>query len=108
MDVKCGKTIRTISAIIVAVLLFFTTLIGCSYQGEEANNDYVKQPTYEEQFDDVSYNDCVYILNKNTRKFHYKDCYTIAQMSEKNKVYCDDIRESIIEHHYVPCKKCNP
>ena len=94
--------------IFFAVCLLSISTVGCNnFQDGEVNRIEIP-PSYEEQFEDVSYAECIYILNKNTHKFHYKDCYTIDQMSQKNKVYCDDIRSNIIQHNYVPCKKCNP
>lgn len=49
-----------------------------------------------------------YILNTNTRKFHYPDCKSVKQMKEKNKKPYTGTREEIIEMGYVPCKNCNP
>ena len=49
-----------------------------------------------------------YILNTNTKKFHYPDCKSVRQMKEKNKKPYTGTREEIIEMGYVPCKNCNP
>ncbi len=49
-----------------------------------------------------------YILNTNTRKFHYPDCKSVKQMKEKNKKSYTGTREEIIAMGYVPCKNCNP
>ena len=99
---------RKISLFLAIVLLFSVVSFGCSNNKETDKETAPIYVSYESQFKDVTYQECIYILNKNTRKFHYKDCYTIDQMSQKNKVYCDDDRTSIIQHNYVPCKKCNP
>lgn len=99
---------RKVSLLLVIVLLFSVVSVGCSNSKETTENTAPLYVSYESQFKDVTYAECIYILNKNTRKFHYKDCYTIDQMSQKNKVYCDDERSNIIEHNYKPCKKCNP
>ena len=98
---------RKISLFLAIVLLFSVVSVGCS-NNESTEETAPIHVSYESQFKDVTYAECIYILNKNTRKFHYKDCYTIDQMSQKNKVYCDDERSNIIQHNYVPCKKCNP
>lgn len=109
VDIRHGKAIKKISLLLAILLLFSAVLIGCESRSQKRDNpSVVIPPSYEKQFDDVSYEECIYILNKNTLKFHYKDCYTIDQMSQRNKVYCDDNRESIIKHNYAPCKKCNP
>ena len=99
---------REISRLLVVVLLFSVVLVGCSDNNSTTVETAPVYVSYESQFKDVTYAECTYILNKNTRKFHYKDCYTIDQMLQKNKVYCDDTRSNIISHNYEPCKKCNP
>lgn len=49
-----------------------------------------------------------YILNTNTKKFHYPSCSSVGQMKEKNKAYFSGTREEVIAKGYVPCKNCNP
>lgn len=49
-----------------------------------------------------------YILNKNTKKFHYSDCYAVELMNEENKIVFNGNRNNIIEQGYKPCLKCNP
>ena len=48
-----------------------------------------------------------YILNKNTKKFHYPTCSSVSDMKEKNKVYFTGTRDEIPQG-YVACKKCKP
>lgn len=48
-----------------------------------------------------------YVLNKNSKKFHYSNCSSVSDMSEKNKAF-DNNRDSIIAKGYKPCKRCNP
>lgn len=48
-----------------------------------------------------------YILNKNTKKFHYPTCSSVSDMKEKNKVYFTGTRDEI-PAGYVACKKCKP
>lgn len=97
---------KKISVFLFAVLLSFT-LIGCQSQ-ENIATPLVITEKYESKFDNISYEECNYILNMNTGKFHYKNCYATRLMSEKNKVYCNDEKISIIEHGYIPCLRCNP
>lgn len=99
---------RKLSFLLVLILIFVSLATGCNNRDDDTDCSTPVYVSYESQFDDVTYQECIYILNKNTRKFHYKDCYTIDLMSQKNKVYCDDERSNIIQHNYVPCKKCNP
>lgn len=49
-----------------------------------------------------------YVCNKNTMKFHYPDCDSVAQMSEKNRVYTDLSRDELIAQGYSPCGNCRP
>ncbi|MCD8015256.1 MAG: DNA/RNA non-specific endonuclease [Lachnospiraceae bacterium] len=49
-----------------------------------------------------------YILNTNTKKFHYPSCSSVSQMSEKNKQEYTGSREDVISMGYEPCKNCNP
>lgn len=49
-----------------------------------------------------------YVLNTNTKKFHYSDCSSVSKMSAKNRRDVNDTRDNIIGQGYVPCKKCNP
>lgn len=49
-----------------------------------------------------------YILNTNTKKFHYPACSSVDQMAEKNKQVYSGSRDEIIAMGYEPCKRCNP
>lgn len=49
-----------------------------------------------------------YVLNINTKKFHYPTCSSVDDMKEKNKQIYTGSREEVINMGYVPCKRCNP
>lgn len=49
-----------------------------------------------------------YILNVNTKKFHYPSCSSVEDMKETNKQAFTGDREDIIDQGYVPCKRCKP
>ena len=49
-----------------------------------------------------------YILNTNSKKFHYPDCRSAASISPKNREEYVGSRDVLIEMGYVPCKNCNP
>ena len=49
-----------------------------------------------------------YILNTNTKKFHYPSCGSVKQMKESNKQSYTGSRDDVIAMGYVPCKKRNP
>ena len=49
-----------------------------------------------------------YILNKNTKKFHYPDCSGVDDIKAKNKSEFTGIRDELIEEGYEPCGRCRP
>lgn len=49
-----------------------------------------------------------YILNTSTKKFHYPDCRSVAQMSEKNKLSYKGTRDEVISDGYSACGICKP
>ncbi len=49
-----------------------------------------------------------YVLNKNTKKFHYSYCSSVNQMSDKNKEFYHGTRNEVIARGFVPCQRCNP
>ena len=49
-----------------------------------------------------------YILNTNTKKFHYPTCSSVSRMSEKNKETYNGSRDDLISQGYDPCGNCHP
>lgn len=49
-----------------------------------------------------------YILNTNSKKFHYPDCSSAGQIKDANKQTYTGTRSSLIAKGYTPCGKCNP
>ncbi len=49
-----------------------------------------------------------YILNTGSMKFHYPDCESVNDISEKNKEEYTGSREDLIEMGYKPCGACKP
>ena len=82
---------------------------GDSYAEEEAT----EEPAVQERSIPVPANsntaeEAQFIGNKNTKKFHYPYCSSVADMKEKNKVplYCT--RDEAIAQGYSPCGRCHP
>ena len=50
----------------------------------------------------------VYILNNNTKKFHYPDCASVGDIAPKNYEEFVGYRDVLIEMGYQPCKRCKP
>ena len=49
-----------------------------------------------------------YIMNTNTKKFHYPSCPSASEIKEKNKREFTGTRDEVIAQKYVPCKRCTP
>lgn len=49
-----------------------------------------------------------YVINKNSRKFHYPDCGSVPKMNPDNYEEYIGSREELIAENYSPCKNCNP
>jgi DNA-entry nuclease len=49
-----------------------------------------------------------YVLNTNTKKFHYSSCSSVKKMNEQNKETYTGDRDTLISQGYEPCKNCNP
>ena len=49
-----------------------------------------------------------YILNTNTKVFHYPRCSSVQQMNEANKKEFEGTRDEVIAMGYRPCGRCNP
>ena len=56
----------------------------------------------------VNTDETTYVLNKNTKKFHYADCAGAKSIKDKNRTTYTGSRAEIIANGYQPCKKCNP
>lgn len=49
-----------------------------------------------------------YVLNTNSKKFHYEDCASAKKISEKNRQDYYGTREELIDMGYSPCGNCDP
>lgn len=49
-----------------------------------------------------------YVLNTNTKKFHYPDCVSVDYIKPKNRIDYTGIRSSVIAQGFDPCGKCKP
>ncbi len=49
-----------------------------------------------------------YVLNTNTKRFHYPSCPSVEETKEKNRAYSTKTREELIEEGYTPCGRCRP
>ena len=49
-----------------------------------------------------------YVLNTNTKKFHYPSCSSAKDIKEKNRREVECTREELIAQGYEPCGRCHP
>jgi hypothetical protein len=83
---------------------------------EETTPETSERETFEEikeseHFEEISDEDEIsttYVLNINSKKFHYSDCGSVKQMKETNKQTFEGTRDEIILMGYDPCKNCKP
>lgn len=68
----------------------------------------VQEETSAEQDGGYAKEEQDYVLNKNTKKFHYPWCSSADDIKKKNRKDFTGTREEVISQGYVPCKRCNP
>jgi hypothetical protein len=49
-----------------------------------------------------------YIANTNTKKFHFPDCSSVADIYEENKQPFYGSRDQLLEAGFDPCGRCHP
>ena len=64
-------------------------------------------PSEEFPDDDAVYTQ-LYVLNVNTKKFHYQSCSSATQMNAENRQERETTRDQLIAEGYSPCARCNP
>lgn len=78
--------------------------IGTSLEGGAAGTASTK---VEEGAAEVSV-ERAYVLNTNTRRFHYPDCASVKEMKSKNRKDITGSRDDIMAMGYGPCGSCHP
>lgn len=58
--------------------------------------------------EDENVEQITYVLNTNTKKFHYPHCSGVSETSEVNKKESGLSRDAIISQGYSPCGSCMP
>jgi hypothetical protein len=49
-----------------------------------------------------------YVLNNNSKLFHYPTCYSAKKISDKNRQDYTGTREELLAKGYSPCGNCDP
>ena len=66
-------------------------------------------PTTEPSKDNSQSNsDCDYVVNTNSKKFHYPSCSSVKKMNDENRWDYTGSRDALIEDGYEPCGRCHP
>lgn len=55
-----------------------------------------------------SQTDSDYVVNTNTKKFHFPYCSSVNRISDKNRWDYHGSRDELINEGYEPCGKCHP
>ena len=63
-----------------------------------------KEPTTEEKESESM----DYVLNTNTKKFHYTSCRSVKTIKDKNRKDYYGTRDELISRGYSPCGNCHP
>lgn len=77
-----------------------------SSSGSTTSSDAASSTASQQQTQSSVPQSAEYILNENTKKFHYPSCHSVRQM--KNPVAYNGSRDSLLSQGYEPCKNCNP
>ena len=83
---------------------------GESWQEQNTTTTPVQEEPVQEEPEEQTpvSNGTTYILNTNTKKFHYPSCSSVDQMSDKNRQEFTGTRDEVIAMGYDPCGRCNP
>ena len=73
--------------------------------GTQTEPEPVQKPEPEQKDDEIT---DMYILNINSKKFHYPTCPSVKRMKESNKRVFSGSRDELIAQGYQPCHNCNP
>ena len=49
-----------------------------------------------------------YVLNKNTRRFHFPDCRSVPEISARNRKDVFSSRDELLAQGFQPCGNCKP
>ena len=69
----------------------------------DANENSADEQTNDEESSGTSY-----VLNTNTKKFHYPSCSSVNSMKDHNRSDFTGSRDDVINMGYDPCGRCHP
>ncbi len=108
IDYKTGKTsVKNNPSDEIALAIKYG---ATSVNPSAATTDTGTETTSNGKLDDHSKADDAreYVLNTNTKRFHYPSCSSVDDMKEKNKWRGTFSRAELIAHGYKSCGRCHP
>ena len=86
---------------------------GSSSSINGASTNETQKPTVQpddktENNNDNIHGSSTYVLNTNTKKFHYPSCGSAKKIATKNYAESNESRDSLIAQGYSPCGNCDP
>lgn len=85
-----------------------TTDTGSASGSDKTNESKPQKPTEQETQASSSQTSSTYVLNTNSKKFHYPDCSSAKKISSKNRAESNKSRDTLIAEGYSPCGNCDP
>ncbi len=71
---------------------------------EETTNESVTEKSNQSETSQAM----IYVLNTNTKKFHYQDCQSIEDIQPQNKEIFNGTKDYLIQEGYSACGRCKP
>ncbi len=83
---------------------------GDSHESESVSSKASEESvaSSEESQESSNSNEKAYVLNTNTKKFHYPSCKSADDIKPENRQEVTSTAEELKNQGYVACKKCNP
>ena len=109
--------IKKIIVCLLAVLILSSCTVINHTHGTTAKEDIVTEPTTESAADATENlpketaqkkyeTEKLFIINKNTKKYHSEDCHYVRRMNEENKMFVNSTPERLQSQSYSPCSYC--
>jgi competence protein ComEC len=81
---------------------------GSSSDTSETGNSAASPDTSTGAGNETSEANTQYVLNTNTKKFHYPSCSSVKSIKDSNRSDYEGSRDDVISMGYSPCGRCNP
>ena len=82
--------------------------IVIDYATGDSYQEFLKTDTPVQEEEVVRQPGISYVLNTNTKKFHYPSCSSVSTIKDKNRDDFTGDRQELINRGYDPCNRCYP